>query len=92
MGGGDELKRRCRELYAKAVKGGPGTGRRQGVGVRGSSLIMRITSLTSRSLEEENVRSCFVFLVRRLLVGVMGRLVGVITRWCLRFKAGSWIG
>jgi hypothetical protein len=92
MGGGNELKRRCHELYAKAVKGRPGTGWQQGVGVRGSSLIMRVTSLTSRSSEEENMRSCFVFLVRHLLVNVVRRLIGVVACWCLRLKAGSWMG
>jgi hypothetical protein len=88
-GGGDGLRRRRCELYGKAVKGGPGTGRRREVGVRGSSLTIRVTSLTSGSSEEEAVRSRLIFLARCLLVGVVARLVGVVARWRLRFKAAG---
>jgi hypothetical protein len=88
-GGGDGLKRRRCELYGKAVKGGPGAGQRREVGVTGSSLIIHVTSLTSRSLSEDSVRSHLIFLARCLLVRVVEWLVGVVARWRLRFKAAG---
>jgi hypothetical protein len=92
MGSGNGLKRQHHKLYAKVVKGGPGVGRGQEVGVRGSSLIMCVSSLTSRLSEEEYVCSRLTFLVSCLLVGIVARLVGVVVRWCLRFNMGSWMG
>jgi hypothetical protein len=88
-GGGDGLKRRRRELYATATKGGPGAGRRREVGVTGSSLIIWVTSLTSTSSSEEYVRSRLILLVRRPLVGFVARLVEVVARWRLRLKAAG---
>ncbi|KAJ7897691.1 hypothetical protein B0H14DRAFT_2557673 [Mycena olivaceomarginata] len=70
-GSGDGLKRRRRELYATAVKGGPGAGRRGEAGV----VVGGVRAFLARQL--------LVGVVARL-VRVMARLVGVVARWRLR--------